>query len=233
LPYLVFAIAITILAILVAVSPETALISSPVPRYRPQRIAVPRASRGTFFAATGAGIAAFAVFGVFNSLVPGFLVGTMHQSSHAFAGAVAFAAFAAGAAAQIVLARWDTRAMLRRSIPILAVGLGLFSVAMWIPNVVVFVIGGVVTGAGVGLLFRAAMVTAGGAAAPEARAEVLAGFFLGAYVGLSVPVIGLGIATLYWPAREVMLVFVALVLAAVIVAVVRLTRRSASKASAI
>jgi MFS family permease len=233
LPYLVFGIAITILAILVAVSPETALIPSPVPRYRPQRIAVPRSTRGTFFAATGAGVAAFAVFGVFNSLVPSFLVDTMHQSSHAFAGAVAFAAFAAGAAAQIVLARWDTRAMLRRSIPILAVGLALFSVAMWMPNVVVFVIGGVVTGAGVGLLFRAAMVTAGGAAAPEARAEVLAGFFLGAYVGLSVPVIGLGIATLYWPARDVMLVFVVLVLAAVIVTVGILTRRSAPKIAAL
>jgi MFS family permease len=228
LPYLVFAIAIAVLAILVAVSPETALIPSPVPRYRPQRIAVPRSTRGTFFAATGAGIAAFAVFGVFNSLVPSFLV-TMNETSHAFAGAVAFATFAAGAAAQIALSRWDTRAMLRRSIPILIVGLALFSVGMWIPNIVVFLIGGIITGAGGGLLFRAAMVTAAGAAAPEARAEVLAGFFLGAYIGLSVPVIGLGVATLYWPAVNVMLVFVVLVLAALITAVLILTRRSESK----
>jgi hypothetical protein len=101
------------------------------------------------------------------------------------------------------------------------------------PNIVVFVIGGIVTGAGAGLLFRSAMVTAGGAALPEARAEVLAGFFLGAYIGLSVPVIGLGVATLYWPAREVMLVFIALVLAAHILTVVILTRRSASKAAAV
>jgi MFS family permease len=228
LPYLVFAIAIAVLAILVAVSPETALIPSPVPRYRPQRIAVPRPTRGTFFAATGAGIAAFAVFGVFNSLVPSFLA-TMHETSYAFAGLVAFAAFAAGAAAQIALSSWDTRAMLRRSIPILIVGLALFSVGMWLPNIVVFVIGGIVTGAGAGLLFRSAMVTAGGAALPEARAEVLAGFFLGAYIGLSVPVIGLGVATLYWPARDVMLVFIALVLAAHIVTVLILTRRSVSK----
>jgi hypothetical protein len=45
---------------------------------------------------------------------------------------------------------------------------------------------------------------------------VLSGFFLGAYVGLSVPVLGLGIATQYWPARDVMLVFVAIVVIALI-----------------
>jgi hypothetical protein len=45
---------------------------------------------------------------------------------------------------------------------------------------------------------------------------VLSGFFLGAYVGLSVPVVGLGIATQYVPAREVMLVFVAIVIAALV-----------------
>lgn len=226
LPYLVFAIAITVLAILVALSPETAIIPTPVPRYRPQRIAVPSSARRTFLGATAAGVASFAVFGVFNSLVPSFLVVSMHETSHAVAGAVAFAAFAAGAAAQIILARWDTRAMLRRSIPILAVGLALFSVGMWMPNVVVFVLGGILTGAGAGLIFRAAMSTAGGVARPEARAEVLAGFFLGAYVGLSVPVIGLGIATLYWPARDVMIVFIVLVLAAMIVAVGSITNRT-------
>jgi MFS family permease len=225
LPYIAFGIAIAVLAILVGLSPETALIPSPVPPYRPQRIAVPRSSRGTFYSATAAGIAAFAVFGVFNSLVPSFLVDSMHETSHAVAGAVAFAAFAAGGLAQIVFAAWDTRAMLRRAIPILTVGLALFAAGMWLPSVLVFVLGGIVTGAGAGLIFRAAMVTAGSAALPEARAEVLAGFFLGAYIGLSVPVIGLGIATLFWPPRDVMLVFIVLVLAALIAAVVSIMRQ--------
>lgn len=49
------------------------------------------------------------------------------------------------------------------------------------------------------------------------RAEVLAGFFLGAYIGLSAPVIALGVATEYAAPRDVMLVFV--VLAAVAIAV--------------
>jgi methylaspartate ammonia-lyase len=87
---------------------------------------------------------------------------------------------------------------------------------MWLPSLVMFVIGGVLTGAGAGLVFRGALVAASAAAPAESRAEVLSGFFLGAYVGLSVPVLGLGIATRYAPARDVMLVFVAIVIVALV-----------------
>jgi hypothetical protein len=65
------------------------------------------------------------------------------------------------------------------------------------------------------LLFRAALVAAGSTAPPDSRAEVLAGYFLGAYAGLSVPVVGVGIASQYAPARDVILIFAAVVAAAV------------------
>jgi MFS family permease len=219
LPYIVFAGVLILLTVLVAVSPETATRPDPAPAWRPQRIAVPLAARGAFFAATAAGVASFAVFGVFNSLAPSFLAGTLHESSRAVAGAVAFAAFAAGAVAQILLSRLNVRATLRISMVILIPGLALLIGGMWLPSLAMFVIGGVLTGAGAGLLFRGALVAAGAAAPPESRAEVLSGFFLGAFVGLSVPVVGLGIATEYAPARDVMLVFVAIVIVAALASV--------------
>jgi hypothetical protein len=98
-------------------------------------------------------------------------------------------------------------------------GLALFTLGMWLPSLPVFVIGGIVTGAGGGLVFRGSLVAAASTAPPESRAEVLAGFFLGAYVGLSGPVIALGVATEYVAARDVMLVFVALAAAAIAVSV--------------
>ncbi len=211
LPYLVFGLLLAGLALLVAIGPETASRQVPRPHWRPQRVAVPARARGEFFAATFAGLAAFAVFGVFNSLVPSFLIGTLHVTSHAVAGAVAFSAFAAAAVAQIATSGWANRSLLRRSVPILVVGLALFAGGMWLSSLAMFVIGGTVTGAGAGLAFRGALVAAGNTAPPDSRAEVLAGFFLGAYVGLSVPVIGLGIATSYAPARDAMLAFAALV----------------------
>jgi len=194
LPFAVFGVALVTLTLAVARAPETSR-QSVRPRYRPQRIAVPSHARGTFFAATLAGMAAFAVFGVFNSLVPSFLAGTLHNSSHAVAGAVAFAAFAGGAAAQIAHAHTANDVVLRRAVPTIVLGLGLLAGGMWVPNLALFVIGGVVAGAGGGLVFKGALVTSASTAPIGSRAEVLAGFFLGAYIGLSIPVIALAVAT--------------------------------------
>jgi MFS family permease len=224
LPYILFAAVLFVLAVLVAVSPETANRPVPAPRYRPQRMAVPRHARRMFFAATAAGLASFAVYGVFNSLAPTFLAGTLHQGSHAVAGAVAFAAFAAGAVAQIALSRTGLRRTLRVGPLLLIPGLALLAGGMWLPSLAMFVIGGVLTGAGGGLAFRGALTAAGATAPSESRAEVLAGFFLGAYIGLSVPVVGLGIATQYVSARMVMLMFVVIVAFAVVLST-RMVRR--------
>jgi hypothetical protein len=223
LPYLIFGVALVLLALAVALSPETVRRSDPRPAYRPQRIAVPIHARRTFFAATFSGMAAFAVYGVFNSLVPSFLAGTLHQSSHAVAGAVAFAAFAAGAVAQIAQARVPSRVLLRRSVPTIVAGLALLAGAMWAGDLAIFVFGGVITGAGAGMVVKGSLATAASVAPNGSRAEVLAGFFLGAYVGLSIPVVGLGVATTYVPARDVMLVFVALAAVAIAASVRALT----------
>jgi MFS family permease len=214
-PYVIFGGALVVLALLVAFAPETANRPDPRPAWRPQRVAIPAHARGTFFAATGAAAAAFAVYGVFNSLMPGFLAGTMHETSYAVAGAVAFSAFAAGAVAQIALGKAGVATTLKVSVPVLFTGLALFTVGMWLPSLPVFVIGGIVTGAGGGLVFRGSLVAAAATAPKGSRAEVLAGFFLGAYIGLSAPVIALGVATEYVPARDVMLVFVVLAATAV------------------
>src|ERR1700678_3036675 len=208
IPYVIFGGVLVALALLIAFAPETASRPDPRPAWRPQRVAIPAHARGTFFAATGAAAAAFAVYGVFNSLMPGFLAGTMHETSYAVAGAIAFSAFAAGAVAQIALGTASIARTLKVAVPVLFAGLALFTVGMWLPSLPVFVIGGIVTGAGGGLVFRGSLVAAASTARPESRAEVLAGFFLGAYIGLSAPVIALGVATPYVAARDVMLWFV-------------------------
>lgn len=101
--------------LLVAASPETAVRPDPAPSWRPQQIAVPPHALRVFLAATAAAVASFAVFGVFTSLSPTLLAGTLRQSSHAVAGAVSFAAFACGALAQIALSRAGMRFTLRVS----------------------------------------------------------------------------------------------------------------------
>lgn len=226
LPYYVFGAMLLVLALLVALSPETTTRPEPAPAWRAQKVAVPLHARRTFYAATAAGFASFAVFGVFNSLAPSFLAGTLGQTSHAVAGAVAFAAFAAGAVAQVALSRAGLRTTLRIGPYLLIPGLGLLAAGMWLPSLAVFVLGGVVTGAGGGLVFRGALAAAGSTAPPGARAEVLSGYFLGAYVGLSVPVVALGVATQYVASRDAMLVFAALVAIAITLSVAAVMRAS-------
>jgi MFS family permease len=219
LSYYVFGAALVLLAMLIAISPETAAPPEPLPAWRPQRVAVPPEARGMFLAATAAGVGAFAVYGVFNSLAPSFLATTMHESSHAIAGAVAFAAFASGALAQLAARRLGVPETLRLGTTVLIPGLALLAVGMWLPGLAVFLIGGIATGAGAGLVFRGALASATSTAPPQARAEVLAGFFLGAYLGLSLPVVGLGVATQWVAPRAAMIAFVALISIAVIASV--------------
>lgn len=54
----------------------------------------------------------------------------------------------------------------------------------------------------------------------QARGEGLAGLFLGAYIGLAVPVVGLGVATL-WVSMQVAVLGFAVALAAVMLPAAR------------
>ena len=86
LPYLVAEGLMLAGAIGLAAAPETVVRPDPRPRYRPQRVRVPAGQRPVFYAAGLAAAAAFALFGLFTSLVPGFSAGNLHQGSHALSG---------------------------------------------------------------------------------------------------------------------------------------------------
>jgi hypothetical protein len=63
-------------------------------------------------AASIATAAGFALFGLFTSLAPGFIADTLHDHSHALAGAASFGVFGAAAVAQIATSRTTLRRQL-------------------------------------------------------------------------------------------------------------------------
>ena len=140
-----------------------------------------------------AAVVAFAAFGLFTSLAPTFLAVTLGHTSHALAGVPAFTAFTAAVVAQHASRAWDMRRVLTAGTAALSAGVLLVVAATWLGSLAAFLAGGVVAGAGAGLLFKGGVVTVSGLAAPARRAEALAGFFLAGYVGISVPVLGLGV----------------------------------------
>lgn len=190
-PYLVTEGLLVLAMVALMLTPETVWRTGAV-RYRMQRIAVPRQARATFAAAALGAAVVFTVLGMFSALVPSFLVVSLHEPSHAVAGAVASVVFLSSAAAQLV----DHRAghhPLTSAVPVAVAGLAMLTAATWTGQLAVFVAGAVVTGVGVGLVFKALLATVVSVAPDGSRGEVLAAFFLAAYVGLAVPVLALGL----------------------------------------
>jgi len=193
LPYLVFAALLLLGAVGVLIAPETVHRPAVRPAYRPQR---PRRAGGDPAAqrlAYTAAFAAFAVFGVFTSVAPGFVGGTLHHTSRLLAGLVVFVVFGAAAAVQAATTRVRPATRLRAGLAAQAAGLVVLTAGMLAERLDVFLVGGLVTGAGAGLLFAAASGTVATLAAPHQRGEALAGLFLVAYLGLSLPAMGLGL----------------------------------------
>jgi len=212
-PYLVFEVLMLAGVLALALVPETVARPEASPRYRPQRVSVPAEHRPAFYAASAAAAAEFALFGLFTSLAPGFIAGTLHDTSHALAGAATFAVFGAGALAQIVVSRAPLRRQLAFGLLALVLGLVLITAAFWLASLALLLIGGIVAGGGAGAAFKGSVSTVLAMARPQARGEALAGLFLAAYAGLAVPVLALGLATQLLSARIAVLGFAVLLVA--------------------
>ncbi|MEV0537408.1 MFS transporter [Kitasatospora sp. NPDC050463] len=212
LPYLVFGALLLISVAAVALTPETIQQQPVRPKYRPQRVATGHGDPAGYLAAAAAGFASFAVFGLFTSLAPGFVGHTLHHPSRALAGLTVFTVFGAAAAAQSLTGRLDAR--VRRNIGLFAQATGVTALAVGIrtASLPVFLVAGIVAGIGAGVLFKSVVGAVIAMAAPGKRGEDLAGLFLISYLGLAVPAIGLGIATLYTTMTTAMTWFAAVLL---------------------
>jgi MFS family permease len=234
LPFIAFVGALLVGLLAIVLAPETRAATSPRPRYRPQHVSVPPRSRGRFFAAATAVAITFAIFGLITSLAPSFLAETLHQPSHALAGAVSFAMFAAAALTQTLTGARPPRELLAAAIPALLTGIGLLTLAVWVPSPSfgIFLAGDLIAGAGAGLMFKGAIGTVLEISLPERHAEAVAGFFLAAYLGLAGPVIGLGALTQFASTRVSLLVFAGLLALGILAAAPRLLVRPGQRASA-
>ena len=225
-PYVVFVVALTVAFVLVLAVPETVDRPSSRVAYRPQRLQAPEGQSGAFWAAGIAAFAALAVQGLFTSVAPSFLGTTFHVTDRLAAGATTFGVFAASAVSQIVFARLSQRAQIRLGLVLLVGGLVVLAVAAVLLQVAGFIGGGVVAGAGVGLLFKASISRAASLVGPEHRGGVLAATFLIAYAGLTVPVVAVGAALLVLPTLPVLLAYVVFVVVLALVAGTRLAARA-------
>jgi predicted MFS family arabinose efflux permease len=191
LPYLVFvALGAAALAGLWFV-PETG-VPTPHPAAKPTAA---RSARLPVPAAAGT-LAAFAANGLFAGLAGLFLATTLHHPSHALSGAALFLVFSCGVLSQLMTAKLPASRVLALGTMSMLAGLVLLvvSVRLSTPNLALFLIGGALIGGGAGAVFKGTTGIVLAASAPENRLAMTSDLLIALYLGLSVPVVGAGIA---------------------------------------
>ncbi|MFI1888636.1 MFS transporter [Streptomyces jumonjinensis] len=180
-------------------------------RHRPQGMAVPPEARAVFAPAALAAFAGFSLLGLFTSVVPSFLAQTLKADDLAVAGAVVFSLFLASTAGQSLTGRLGVRRSLPAGCLTLVAGLLLVGASLTAESLPLLLAGTLAGGLGQGLAFRAGLASVGDAAPAGHRGGTISAFFVAAYTGLTLPVMGVGALTLWLGLRNAGLVFTAAV----------------------
>ena len=202
------------------------------PRQRPALrfagLGVPERGRGQFIAAAVAAFAAFALLGLFSSLVPGFIGGVLHQGSHAVQGAIVFGLFAVGTVTQAALSRFSSRRVVLAGMGLLLVALVLILAALAQAGMVLFLAGTVTGGVAVGAIFGGSLATASRLAPAGRRGQVISAFFVACYAGLIIPVVGVGVLAGFTGTWTAVLAFSVLLAVLCLLSSARIARAAAS-----
>jgi MFS family permease len=193
-------------------------------RFTIQRLRVPPEVRGVFIRGATAGFGSFAVAGVFSSVAPVFLGQILGRTSHALAGLIVFILFSASILGQMVVSRLSDRRALVSGCALLAGGVGLLALGLGIESLAALITSASVVGVGQGLVIGAGLAAINQRAPVEHRGETASSFFVVMYVGLSVPVIGVGVAAHAFGLRSAGIAFSAAVAALVLTVLASLSR---------
>jgi MFS family permease len=172
--------------------PETGTLTKRItatsnPKSRSARLPVPAAA-GT--------LAAFSVNGLFAGLAGLILAITLGRTSHALAGATLFLVFSCGMISQLATPKLRASRVLALGTILMLAGLVFLvtSVCLSTPSLSLFLVSGALVGGGVGAVFKGTTGMVLEAAAPEDRLTLTSRLLVVLYVGLSIPVVGAGVA---------------------------------------
>lgn len=207
LPFAVHLALVVLVCVAAWLLPETVEAPRRWPRWRPQGMVVPPEVRAVFPSAALAAFSGFALLGLFTAVAPSFVAETLGVHNLALSGAVTFSAFLASTLGQSLTGRIGVRRSLPAGCLILVVGLLLVGASLLAELLVLLLAGALLGGLGQGLAFRAGLTAVGDAAPPGHRGATISAFFVVAYTGISVPVVGVGALTLGLGLRDAGLVF--------------------------
>jgi MFS family permease len=166
-----------------------------------QRLSVPAEVRSVFIIASLAAFAGFAVTGLFAAVAPSFLTSVVGIDNHAVAGLIAGSIFAASAVAQVATNGVSPQRAVAIGCAILVVGMVILAVALHFSSLPGLLAAAVVSGIGQGVSFSRGLAAVAERTPADRRAEVSSSYFVIAYVAISLPVVGEGLAARDWGLR--------------------------------
>ncbi|MFE4214519.1 MFS transporter [Streptomyces sp. NPDC056844] len=229
LPFIVHLALVAVSVLILLGLKETVAERRPLRTVRPQRPGLPPEVRAVFRPAALASFVGFALFGVFTSVSPAFLSEFLDVDNHAVSGLIVALAFFASVAGQSAVGRIGEQRSLSLGCAGLLGGLALLAAAIWWQLLPLIVLSALLGGAGQGLAFRAALSQVASASPADRRAAVISTLFVVAYVGISLPVIGVGVLSDHIGLQDAGLVFIASMAVLVAWAGLHLLRRPAVK----
>jgi MFS family permease len=195
LPYLVYLLALSAVAAMVLMVPETVM--QPRPQLKAlsiqPRVSVPSEIRAKFVAPAVTGFGSMALVGFYAALAPSLLANQLHVTNHAVAGAI-FLELAVVVAAAIVA----TRSLSSRSTMLLALALMPPSVALLVAaqlfaSMALLIIATAACATAAGLGYRGSLQVTNQIAPQDRRAEIVSSYLVCAFAGNALPVIGVGV----------------------------------------
>lgn len=182
-------------AVAVLMVPET---SPRTGRLGVQRLAVPPQARAVFVVAALAGFAGFATTGLFTAVAPSFLSDVVGIDNHTTAGAIVCSIFASSALAQLAALRADPQRAVAFGCAVLIAGMAILALAVHVASLALLIAAAVVCGIGQGVSFGRGLAAVSDCTPADRRAEVTSTYFVVAYIALSLPVMGEGLAAQAW-----------------------------------
>ncbi|MFD6315111.1 MFS transporter [Streptomyces sp. JHA19] len=225
LPFLVHIGMLAVAIVLVAALPESVHRPVPRPPLRPEGMVVPPQTRSVFVPAGLASFAGFSVLGLFTAVAPSFAAQYLGVDNLAVAGAIVLTVFLASTAGQLMGRTGPGRA-LPLGCAILIAGCVLIGTSLLAESLGVLIAGAAVAGIGQGMSFRASVAGVARAAPDEQRGATISALFVAAYVGISLPVVGIGALSVPLGLRSAGLIFVGCVIVVAAAVTVHLVRRS-------
>jgi MFS family permease len=189
-----------------------------------QRLCVPAEVHGIFVRAAIVGFCGFAVTGVYSAVAPSVLGEVMGIRSPALAGITVFVVMAVAAVGQITVQRLPERLAFPLGCNIMIAGLVLLGAAVATKSFPLLLASSAATGLGFGLTMGFGLMQIN-AKVDERRGEVTSTYFLICYVGLIVPVVGVGLVAMATGLSVAAYIFCGLV-AATVLGVAAFTIRS-------